>query len=342
MSYDRGWAALNLKMPDTIPHTEYCSHPGLVRHLTGTDPSVDGNAWRRFMEITDYDILWYSNDGPEWKGRLTNMGHAVFAEGGTDYNSDIRCPFKTPEDVLNFDPVAEYGVPDINERAKLFADIWKAEQAASPTLVVPGGYYRTVVSACIAVFGWEMFLSSAPLDYEKFGKVLDGFFEITMANVKAWAKTGIKFFIQHDDMVWTEGAIFHPDWYRKYVFPKFKKYWKVLKDAGKIVLFCSDGDFTEFVDDVAEAGADGFIFEPLTDLKYIAEKYGKTKVIVGNVDTRALTFGKKEAVKAEVDRCYELGRKCPGFFFAVGNHIPHNVPLENALYYLELIRNRKR
>jgi len=342
MSYERGWAALNLKMPDTIPHTEYCSHPGLVRHITGIDPNVDGSAWRKFMEITDYDILWYSNDGPEWKGRLTNMGHAVFAEGGTDYNSDIQCPFKTPEDVLDFDPVKEYGVPDIDERAKFFTDIWKAEQGASPFLVCPGGYYRTVVSACIAAFGWEMFLSAAPLDYEKFGRVLDGFAETTMANVKAWAKTDIKFFIQHDDMVWTEGAIFHPEWYRKYVFPKYKKFWKVLKDAGKIVLFCSDGNFTEFVDDIAGAGADGFIFEPLTDLKYIVEKYGKTKVIVGNIDTRALTFGTKEAVKAEVERCYDLGRKCPGYFFAVGNHIPHNIPLENALYYLELIRDRRR
>jgi len=338
MSYERGWAALNLKMPDTIPHTEYCSHPGLVRYITGTDPNVDGNAWRRFFELTDYDILWYSNDGPEWQGRTTCMGHAVFQEGGTDYNPNIHCPFKTPEEVLDFDPVKEYGLPDINERAQYFEQIYQSEQKASPTLVVPGGYYKTLISACIAAFGWEMFLSSAPLDYERFGRVLDGFFEITMANVRAWAKTSIKFFIQHDDIVWTEGAIFHPEWYRKYVFPKFKKLWNVLKDAGKIVLFCSDGNFTEFVDDIADAGADGFIFEPLTDLKYIVEKYGRTKVIVGNIDTRALTFGTKEDVRAEVRRCYELGRKCPGYFFAVGNHIPHNVPLENALYYLDLIR----
>jgi hypothetical protein len=28
-----------------------------------------------------------------------------------------------------------------------------------------------------------------------------------------------------------------------------------------------------------------------------------------------------------------LGRACPGFFMAVGNHIPYNTPVENALYY---------
>ena len=28
-----------------------------------------------------------------------------------------------------------------------------------------------------------------------------------------------------------------------------------------------------------------------------------------------------------------IGSDCPGFFLAVGNHIPANVPVENAIYY---------
>jgi len=138
-------------------------------------------------------------------------------------------------------------------------------------------------------------------------------------------------------MVWTEGAIFHPDWYRRYVFPRYKKLWQPLSEAGKKVLFCSDGDFTEFVDDIAAAGADGFIFEPLTDLRYITERYGQTHVIIGNADTRALTFGDLDDVRREVERCMTLGKPCPGYFIAVGNHIPPNVPVDNALYYLDLV-----
>ncbi|GAG82806.1 unnamed protein product, partial [marine sediment metagenome] len=72
--------------------------------------------------------------------------------------------------------------------------------------------------------------------------------------------------------------------------------------------------FNEFVDDIAECGADGFIFEPLVDLKMIVEKYGQTKVIIGNIDCRVLTFGKKEDIYREVRRCADLGRDCPGFF----------------------------
>jgi hypothetical protein len=316
MSYERGWAALNLRMPSTIPHTEYCSHPELVKYITGLNPrnkEEQAGAWQRFYQLTDYDLLWVSNDGPEWKGRVTSMGHAVFQEDGSDYNPDVYCPFKGAEEVLSFKPVAEYGIPDIED-------------------------YKTIFSACIHVFGWEMFLSSAALDEERFDRVLEGFFQISLVNYKAWAKTSIKAFICHDDIVWSAGPVFHPNWYRKHIFSRYKKLWSILKKEGIKVLFCADGNFDEFIDDLAKAGADGFIFEPLTNLEKIVEKYGKTKVIIGNIDTRILAFGTKEEVFKEVKRCADIGRSCPGYFFAVGNHIPHNVPVENALYYLELIK----
>ena len=70
----------------------------------------------------------------------------------------------------------------------------------------------------------------------------------------------------------------------------------------------------------------------------LAEKYGKSKVIIGNIDTRILTFGTREQIFREVRRCTNIGRNCPGYFFAVGNHIPHNVPLKNTLYYLDLVK----
>ena len=31
-----------------------------------------------------------------------------------------------------------------------------------------------------------------------------------------------------------------------------------------------------------------------------------------------------------------IGKSCPGFIMAVGNHIPSNTPVENALYYNEV------
>ena len=76
--------------------------------------------------------------------------------------------------------------------------------------------------------------------------------------------------------------------------------------------------------------------EPITDMKYIAEKYGKTHFFIGNFDTRILLNGTKKQIEQEVERCMEIGKDCPGFFMAVGNHIPANTPVDNALYYNEV------
>jgi uroporphyrinogen-III decarboxylase len=71
-------------------------------------------------------------------------------------------------------------------------------------------------------------------------------------------------------------------------------------------------------------------------MKYIAEKYGKTHCFIGNADTRILLSGSRDEIRAEVQRCMDIGKKCPGFIMAVGNHIPANTPVANALYYNEV------
>ena len=90
-----------------------------------------------------------------------------------------------------------------------------------------------------------------------------------------------------------------------------------------------------FIDDVAATGVHGFVMEPGTDMSYIAEKYGKTHSFIGNADTRIVLMGSREEIRSEVKRCMDIGKNCPGYFMAVGNHIPANTPVENALYYNE-------
>lgn len=336
MSRERGLRALNLERTDRVPHTEYVSHNRLVERVTGRKPEEDPGAYREFMRLWDFDMVWSTRD-PPLEGRHTSMGHAVYADGGTDFNPNVYCPFETEEDVLRFDAVKEYGVPDFNELVKLHRQEYTKAREATPFVIYPGGHYKTVVSFCIWAFGWEMFLRAVGTDPKGFGKVLDSMMEINKVTFKAWAEVDIDFFICHDDMVWTQGAIFHPDWYREQVFPRYRILWEPLLEKGIKIVFCSDGNFTEFVDDIAECGASGFIFEPLTDLEYITSRYGKTHIIVGNVDCRILTYGTREKIRAEVERCMQIGKPLPGYFIAVGNHIPHTVPVENALYYFDLI-----
>lgn len=340
MSYEIGMSAIRLGSPERLAHTEYCSNYALVRAVTGLDPRTDGSAWRRFHDEWQLDILWLADDGPvPWqdRGRTTDMGHAEFLEDGADRRDTVYCPFKDAEEVLSFDAVEEYGLPDMDELVAYYEQAHRNGREANPNQVCPGGYYKTIVSGAIQAFGWDMLLSAAA-DRGRFDKVLESFFRLALHHFHAWAKTSIKAFICHDDMVWTQGAFMHPDFYRSAIFPRYKKLWDVLHEAGKIVLFCSDGDFTEFVDDIAAAGADGFIFEALTSLDYVIERYGKTHSIFGSkLDCRTLTFGTKDQIKCEVDDTLKIAKACPGFVFAVGNHIPSNVPVDNALFYFDYL-----
>jgi hypothetical protein len=266
------------------------------------------------------------------------MGHAEFMEGGIDRRDTIECPFADVDEVLKFDAVEEYGLINFSELVEYYEKLYQSGRKSYPDLVFTGGYYQTIVSGAIEAFGWDLFLEAAA-NKRKFDQVLEGFFRQTLHHVQAWAKTSIEVFIQHDDMVWSSGAFMNPSFYRQAIFPRYQKLWQELHDSGKIVLFCSDGDFTMFIDDIARAGADGFIFEPMTNVEEIIQKYGKNKVIVGSqVDCRTLTFGTYRDIQKEIDSTLLLAQECPGFMFAVGNHLPANIPMDNALFYFDYLQ----
>lgn len=334
MSYQIGIDTIHLRPTKRLGHTEYCSNDALMREVTARASQSFEDAW-------EMDLIWSTHDGPvPWceRGRVTDMGHAEFLEGGVDKRQPKTSPFTDPQQVLEFDAVQEYGLPDMDELIGFYERHYQESQRAHPKQVFPGGYYKTIVSGAIEAFGWEMLLTAAA-DQDRFKRVLDSFFRLSLHHVRAWAKTSIEVFICHDDMVWTQGPFMHPDFYRRAIFPRYRELWAILKKADKKVLYCSDGTWTEFIDDIAQAGADGFIFEPSTSLDVVAEKYGDTHVIVGSkVDCRTLTFGSKVEIQAEIDATLEIAARCPGFIFAVGNHIPSNVPLDNCHFYFDYLR----
>jgi hypothetical protein len=49
-----------------------------------------------------------------------------------------------------------------------------------------------------------------------------------------------------------------------------------------------------------------------------------------------LLRGDRAAIRAEVERCMAVAKDCPGYFIGVTNMIPHNTPVEAALYYNEV------
>lgn len=339
MSYEIGKAALNGQWTPRVARFEYMSNWQVIRHFTGKDPRTDPQAHKEFNDAMHLDFCWSTNDGPaNWgaRGRVTDMGHAVWLEDGSDYRLSGESPFKSAEEVLAFDAVAEYGLPDFDELVSSYEQWYRQAQAANDQ-VVTGGYYKTIVSGAIAAFGWEMLLEAAGTDPQRFGEqVLGSFFEYSLHHYRAWAETSIEFFMCHDDMVWSAGPFMHPDLYRTYIFPRYQELWHPLREAGKKVLFTTDGTFDMFLDDLIAAGADGFCFEPSNDLELLVRRCGQTHALLGGADCRTLTFGASDDIERELRWVFEVTRNCPGFLFGVGNHFPANIPLKNAIRYFEL------
>lgn len=347
MSFQDGWAAIHMEMPARIPRTEYSAdqHWDLVHAVTGIEvrfnspQEVRRRASAAFMRAWNYDFFWSTLIGHgEFGSMQTDMGHAEYAAGGVDRRDTVTCPFTDPEDVLRFDPweAEELGEKDPKELARRFEEAYRRNCEAHDTGVNMTGTYVTLISGLIGLFGWDMLLLAAGTDQVRFGTMANRYASWVQQYYDALAETNVPVVMMHDDIVWASGPILRPAWYREYVFPNYKKYLAPLRDSGKRIMFCSDGNFNAFVDDIAEVGVHGFVFEPLTDLAPIVERYGQTHVIVGNADTRVLLSGSRAQIRAEVERCMSLGRDCPGFFMAVGNHIPPNTPVEAALYYNEV------
>jgi len=353
MSYDDGWAALNLEMPGRVPRTEYSAseHWGLVSRVTGKNVSsrddeatlkkannefISSNGW-------NYDFVWNVLINKQYLGKFsTNMGHAEFAAGGTDFQMESTSWCTSPEDVLAFDPESQLPEYIYKDLIRHFEEHYAKSVSNAPEAVNMTGIYITLVSGLIDMFGWDNLLTAAGLDAKKFGEVTNSYARWVQKYFDAMADSDVPVIMVHDDIVWTSGPFISPAWYREFIFPHYKNFFRPLLDSGKKIMYTSDGNYNEFVDDIAASGIHGFVMEPTTDMGYIAQRYGKTHAFIGNADTRILLFGTKDEIRQEVKRCMDIGKDCPGFFMAVGNHIPANTPVENALYYNEVYEELSR
>ncbi|HXK71336.1 MAG TPA: uroporphyrinogen decarboxylase family protein [Clostridia bacterium] len=351
MSYELGMQAINLEMPDIVPRTEYAYQLayGLQKAVTGIDVNQDSDGETKFKAVTSFEkiwdisLFWATKIGSGIFGdKRTKMGHAGFEEGYKDFIDNKHQAFTDLDDIYNMDFDKTYGSINIDETADMFYNDLLERSRRHPTGVNTTGIYVTCISGMLEILGWDMLLLAAGEDAKRFGEFTIRYSKWISQYFKALAKSKVPVCMIHDDMVWSSGPFIAPSWYDKYVFPYVKKNISYLKEAGKKVLFTCDGGYDQFIDRFADMGIDAFIFEPLTDLEYICEKYGKTHAIIGNADTRIIMRGTKEDIENEVRRCMDAGKKCPGYMFALGNQISPGTKIENLLYYNEMYEKMKK
>jgi len=358
MSYERGIKAINLEKTDIVPQMEMLEHPNFVAEITGMDPYKNpSEAFSEAYKKIDADVVLSLPSSSTKFSSYSEIVHDreghVRTQWGVDYGAlwESDLGFKTLDEMFAYDPFeftrGDYSVileANPNDSVeKMAEDFWTAysrrRDLMGDSAVVPGANANALFHYFVTTYGWELTCIALKERPDDFRRLIDRYAEMSIKIFTAWSLLDIPFFQSHDDIAMNTGPIFAPDWYREYIFPWYKEIWKPIKEKGIKILFFSDGDLMLLLDDIFEAGADGVVLEPMNDLKVVLEKWGGRKMIMGNFDTRIITFGSKEEIETEVKRCLDLGRKYPGYFLSAAGAIPHNVPLENVLYYFDCCKN---
>ena len=358
--YSARYQALMGLAPKDIPHWEYLGSPRAEAYITGIDPYAHPRQNKqRLAEMypqlnvdipeTDDPILRPDLDpsartvGADSQGRrVVRWGHEV------THHWDFGGRFRTVEDVLAFSPLAEPDfthVPIVNtwdytsEEAlyQRFRPDYPAEwgNRAPEGSTASVGTYQTMFMWPLLTFGWELFLESC-LD-PRFERVMDEFAELNRRLFRAFARLPVNFVHCHDDIVNTRGPVCSRPWMNRYIFSRYEEFWGIVKDAGKEVIFISDGCVDAFVDDVFACGARGILGEPYNDYRAIARRH-QDCFLAGEGDTRILSRNDPDEIEGMVRSMVETAHMSGGYFMRIGNEITWTTPPEAVKLYLDLCR----
>jgi len=135
-----------------------------------------------------------------------------------------------------------------------------------------------------------------------------------------------------DDIAYRTGLMVSPRVLRQHVFPVYKKLNRMCREQGILTLFHSDGKVDRVIEDVIDAGFDGFNpIEPVAmDIRALKAQVSGRLGLVGNVDlSYTLTRGTPQEVDAEVRALMRDVAPGGGYALASANSIPEYVPWEN-------------
>jgi uroporphyrinogen-III decarboxylase len=338
---ERMQASLNHEEADRVPVWTLLDNVEVLRHFAGhdcdeliaadgqnTDLLVDTTVkacHELGVDVTFTCFTYVMNPFP---------AHAAETKTSSAHKSD----WQSLDDLKDFHP----DVPSYEEiESKLVPEFRRLSEKFAPhTVLVSQG------SCCIEaahVLGLELFSMAMYDDPSTVSRILEEY--------SHWQHMVSKVYATHDlgpayqiscDIGYKGSLLFDPNFLRKEMIPRLKYELEPIKNAGKKVVLHSDGDITEFLDDLIDAGIDGVNpIEPTAgmDLSAVKKRYGKNLVFVGNGDPNVITYGDREAVRGEVKRCFSAAAAGGGYFFDTGaGEVMPGLPWENVNTLFEAIR----
>jgi uroporphyrinogen decarboxylase len=186
------------------------------------------------------------------------------------------------------------------------------------------------------LMGYENFSISLYENFELCKAIVDKLGKVGVAEVEQLAHEDVDFIFFGDDMAYTGGMMISPDMMRNLFFPWYRRYIQIARDAGKAIIFHSDGNIEPIIPDFIAAGLNGLNpIEPLAmDIVNLKRQYAGKVALMGNIDVDLLSRGTQEEVETLTKKRLNELKSGGGYLLASSNSICDYVKPENYLAML--------
>ena len=196
-----------------------------------------------------------------------------------------------------------------------------------------------------SLMGMENALMSMAAYPAEMSALLDGICDYFLELVDIALEYDIDGVYFGDDWGQQRGLIMGPAHWRRYIKPRMAKLYERVKSKGKYVIQHSCGDCHEIFPDLIEIGLDCYqTFQPeIYDIAEMKRLYGNDLAFWGGISVQqALPNMTPEKVRREVARVAEILRPGGGFILAPSHALTYDIPPENILAMLEVMRNQEK
>lgn len=137
------------------------------------------------------------------------------------------------------------------------------------------------------------------------------------------------------------GLMMSLDYWKKYLKPRLKEIYNLVKSKNCIVMSHSCGNIAELYPELIELGVD--ISDPtqpeVMDLKQIKKEYGKDIVFFGGLGCQStIPLGTPNQVLEEARKTIKTLGKCGNYIFGPSGAIPTEAPIENVSALIEFCK----
>lgn len=318
-----------------IPLAELGVHPKIKAKFIGRPIACledDIEFW--YKAGYDYIKLQPKADfNPDKIGADKNLTHnedgTVFRKWATENNGLIS----TRSDLENF------RFPSINDFS--YENFEKVKKLLPDGMGVIG-QYGDIFTMTWEMMGFETFSFALFEDPELIEDLNNKVGELVLSMFRYFAESDAVDAIWYsDDIAYAGGLLVSPAVLKQFFFPWLKKIGDLAKNAGKPLIYHSDGILYDVMDDLIECGVDAIhpIEPKAMNIAEVKQRYGDKLCLIGNVDVDILARGTAGEIEKIIKENIKSAGYNGGYCVGSGNSIPEYVNYENYLAMLRAVKN---